>query len=169
MVEAVTPSAAAGQFEPVVLSVTEPQPSNPWMVASWEGTPGKTVLLQISGFQASYQELIALAVNTNGVLRRLPVHGVPLFGSKRLLAPALPSTYLDNALQHGTFADLAARYATPREGLSVMVGRYHDPQYPDTVYLLVQMPPEAKTYKVVLAWKNRESLEKDGDRGPDRD
>lgn len=167
-VQPVTPTAA-GQFESVAISVMSPQRSNSWTVASWEGTAGKTVVLQISSFQTSYQELVTVAVNTNDVLRRLPVQGVPLFGSQKLLVPALSSTYLEHALNRGTFVTLLARYATSLDGLSVVVGRNHDPQYPDAVYLQVQMPPEAKTYKVVLAWKNRAILEKGGDRGKERD
>jgi hypothetical protein len=163
-VQPVAPMATVvGQFEPVVLSVTSPQHSNPWMVASWEGLPGKTVLLQLSGYQANYQELVAVAVNTNGVLRRLPVQGIPLFGSRKLLAPAVSSNYLDHALERGAFGSLASKHATSLDGLSVVVGRNHDPQYPDTVYLLVQMPPGAKTYKIALAWKNRDELENDSD------
>ncbi len=160
--------AASGQFEPIVLSMTLPRGSNPWTVASWEGTPGKTAVVQISSYQTNYQELVAVAVNTNGVLRRLPVQSIPLFGRRKLLVPALSSNHLDYALERGAFVSLAAQHATSLDGLSVVVGRHHDPQYPDTVYLLVQMPPGAKTYKIALAWKNREDLETDSDDGQGR-
>lgn len=164
----VTPTAD-DPFDAVVLQVTPPQRSNPWLVASWQGSAGKTVVLKLSSYQANYQELVALAVNTDGVLRRLPIQGVSLFGSKRLLVPDLSSTYLAYALERGTFGALVTRYATPLNGLSVVVGRNDDPQYPDTVYFQVRMPPQAKIYKAVLAWKNRDILEKGGDSDKERD
>lgn len=164
----VNPTAGEA-FDSVGLHVTLPQRQNPWLVASWQGSAGKSVVLKLSSYQASYQELVALAVNTDGVLRRLPIQGVPLFGKQRPLVPDLSSTYLAHALERGTFGALVARYATPLDGLSVVVGRHHDPQYPDTVYFQVQMPPQTKTYKAVLAWKNRDILEKDGNGGKERD
>jgi len=53
--------------------------------------------------------------------------------------------------------------------LSIIVGRNANLYFPDTIYLLVQMPPQEKTYKVVLAWKDRETLQKgDGKNGGSR-
>ena len=96
-----------------------------------------------------------VALNTYGVLRRLPVRGIPLFGGQMLLAPALSSTYIAYALERGMFARHVLRHAASLDGLSVLVGRHHNLHFPDTVYVVAQMSPESKTYKIVLAWRDR--------------
>jgi hypothetical protein len=83
-------------------------------------------------------------------------HGVPLFGSQKRLAPAMPATYIDYRLERGTFAALMQKDAMSFDGLSVPVGRYHDRRYPDQLRVRVQTPPEAKQFTVVLAWKDRD-------------
>jgi len=126
-------------------------------------------VLEIRSQQVHYQELREVAVDSNGILRRLPVTGVPLFGSRQQLVPDFASTYIDYKLERGTFAASMARYATSFDGLSIIVGRNANLYFPDTIYLLVQMPPQEKTYKVVLAWKDRETLQKgDGKNGGSR-
>ena len=152
----------SGQFELVSLSVTLPQHRHPWKVVTWEGTPGHLALLQISSQQVHYQELREVAVDTNGTLRRLPVTGIPLFGKRQQFAPDFASTYLAYTLDQGSFTTKMAQYATSFDGLSIVVGRNSNLYYPDTIYLLVRMPAQAKTYKVVLAWRDRETL-RDGD------
>jgi hypothetical protein len=152
----------SGQLEPVSLSVTPPQPRNPWKIVTWEGTPGHFALLQISSQQVHYQELREVAVDTDGTLRRLPVTGIPLFGKRQQFAPDFASTYLTYTLDQGSFVTKMAQYAASLDGLSIVVGRNSNLYYPDTIYLLVRMPLQAKTYKVVLAWRDRETL-RDGD------
>lgn len=170
-VETVAPARdRSGRVEPVHLRVTPPQPRNPWEVVAWEGSPGNIAVLEIRSQQVHYQELREVAVDTNGVLRRLPVTGVPLFGSRQQLIPDFASTYIDYKLERGTFAACMAHYATSFDGLSIIVGRNANLYFPDTIYLLVHMPPQAKTYKVVLAWKDRETLQRgDGKDGGSRD
>jgi hypothetical protein len=90
------------------------------------------------------------------------VNGVPLFGPKKMLAPEFAATDISYRLETGRFVTKIIPYAESFDGLSIIVGRNHNLYFPDYVYVVVQMPPEAKTYKVVLAWKDRETL-RDGD------
>jgi hypothetical protein len=155
------PPATAGQRDATMVRLDAPRRENPWTSVVWEGPPGKTAVFQIHSNMSHYQELIDIAVSTDGVLRRLPVSGVPLFRPQPLPAPALSATYLSYALERGTFETLVARHAAPLDGLSIVVGRNANLHFPDSVYLVVHMPQEAKTYQVVLAWKDREELRKD--------
>ncbi len=109
-----------------------------------------------------------MAVKRDGVLRVLPVHGVPLFGSQKLLAPSRPSTYIEYRLELGTFDALMQKHTLSPDGLSVLVGRNHDPRYPDQLYVRVKMPPGAKQFTVVLAWKDRDELRHDNDEKEER-
>lgn len=149
-------SAALMQGGPTVVRTTSAQAGAPWITVVWEGTPGQTAIFRISSPLVHYQGLTQVAVNTDGVLRRLPVQGVPLFGRRKLLAPALSDNYIAYARERGTFEAWVAQHAVSHNGLSVVVGLSPDQQFPDAVYLLVQMPPEAKTYKVVMAWRDRD-------------
>jgi hypothetical protein len=145
------------------VAVDMPHGDDAWTTVEWDGEPGTHQVLRISSDDAHYQELTAVAVKRDGVLRVLPVYGIPLFGPQKLLAPAMPSTYIDYALERGTFDALMQQHAISSDGLSVLVGRYHDPRYPDRVYLRVQMPLDGKQYTVVLAWKDRDELRRDGE------
>lgn len=155
----------AKQLEAVTARIVPPQPHNPWMVVSWEGTAGKTVVLRIRSQQVHYQELREVAVDADGVLRRRTVSGIPLFGKKRVPVPDFSSTYIAYTLECGTFLNKAAKYAATLDGLSIVVGRNHDLYFPDDVYVVVQMSAQPQTYKIVLAWKDRERL-RDGTGGP---
>jgi hypothetical protein len=152
--------AVPGQTGPRVLASTPPRPGQPWMTVTWEGVPGQTVMFRLSSLLVHYQELMEVAVYTEGALRRLPVYGVPLFGNTQVPVPTLSDTYIATAIERGTFAAWVAEHAVAHDGLSVVVGRSHDQKFPDAVYLLVQMPAAARTYQVVLAWRDREDLHK---------
>jgi hypothetical protein len=148
---------------PQEIGVTAPRREEPWATVQWKGTPGQSIVFRITGRRVHYQALTALALQTHQMLRRLPVHRVPLFGSPKLLAPSMSSTYIDYRLERGTFTPVVTKHATAFEGLSVIVGRNDDLRYPDSVYLHVHMPPEPKQYTIVLAWKDRDALRKDAD------
>lgn len=149
-------------------SVRTPSRDDVWTRVQWEGTPGAYQLLRISSNDAHYQELTAVAVKRDGILRMLPVYGIPLFGPKKLLAPAMPSTYIEYRLEAGTFDALMQKHARSPDGLAVLVGRSHDPRYSDQLYIRVKMPPDAEPFTVVLAWKDRDELRQDSDERDDR-
>lgn len=128
---------------------------------AWDGEPGAYQVLRISSNDVHYQELTSVAVKRDGVLRVLPVRGVPIFGSKKLLAPEMPATYIEYRLERGTFDALMHEHAISPDGLAVLVGRNHDPRLPDQLYVRVKMPPDTKQFTVVLAWKDRDELRHD--------
>lgn len=151
-------TAAPGQTVPRIVASTSPTPGQPWSTVTWEGQPGQTMVFQLSSPLIHYQELVTVAVDTDGVLRRLPVYGVPLVGRGQLPAPSLSNTYIATQLERGTFTAWVAQHAASFDGLSIVVGRNHDQKFPDTVYVVLQMPPNATTYKVVMGWRDREEL-----------
>jgi hypothetical protein len=153
------PEAAGAPRTATVKMLSQP-PEPPWTQVVWESPAGSTAVFQIRSNTVHYQELTAIAVNVNGTLQRLPLSGVPLFGRQKLPAPVSSDTYLDYVRERGTFAAWVMRHAEERNGLSVVVGRNHNLFFPDIVYLVVHMPADARTYQVVLAWKDREELRK---------
>ena len=146
---------APDQSAPSPVSVTRPKPNNPWGATTWDGEAGQLMVFRIRGIQSDHQKLRRVAVLTDGVLTRYPVRRVPA-SPPRLPVPATAASYLVHALESGTFAAWAERRAASYDGLSVIVGRHHNPQESDTVYLVVRMPQAGWSYKVILGWEDLE-------------
>jgi hypothetical protein len=144
---------ALDQAAPLPVNVTLPKPNNPWGVTTWDGEAGQVVVFRIRGIQSNYQKLRRVAVQTDGVLTRLPVRGIPGSRLQPMQVPVTAATYLVHAMQNGTFAAWVERRAVSYDGLSVIVGRHHNAQESDTVYLVVRMPQTGRAYKVILGWK----------------
>ena len=144
---------AAGQSARFPVDVTLPKRNDPWGAITWDGEAGQLAVFRIRGIQSDHQKLRRVAVQTDGVLTRFPVRGIPASQSQRMQVPATAASYLTHALESGTFAAWVERRAVSYDGLSVIIGRHHNAQESDTVYLVVRMPPTGRSYKVILGWK----------------
>ena len=142
-----------GQPVPFSANVELPKRNDPWGVTTWDGDAGELAVFRIRGIQSDHQRLRRVAVQTDGVLTRFPVRGIPASQSQRMPVPATAASYLTHALESGTFAAWVERRAVSFDGLSVIIGRHHNPQESDTVYLVVRMPQTGRSYKVILGWK----------------
>ncbi len=167
-IRVISPKGVSRRPHQAGVTVNTPDGDDAWTRVQWDGAPGAYQVLRISSNDVHYQELTGVAVKRDGALRVLPVHGVPLFGSQKLSAPSMPSTYIEYRLERGTFDALMQKHAISPDGLSVLVGRNHDPRYPDQLYVRVQMPPDVKQFTVVLAWKDRDELRHDGEEKEER-
>ena len=139
-----------GQFP---VNVALPKPNNPWGATTWDGDAGELAVFRIRGIQSDHQKLRRVALQTDGVLTRFPVRGIPASQSQPMPVPATAASYLVHALESGTFGEWVERRAVSHDGLSVIVGRHHNAQESDTVYLVVRMPQTGRSYKVILGWK----------------
>ena len=144
---------APDQSAPAPVNVTFPKPNNPWGVTTWDGEAGQLAVFRIRGIQSDHQKLRRVAVQTDGILTRFPVRSIPASQSQRMQVPATAASYLVHALESGTFTAWIERRAVSYDGLSVIVGRHHNAQESDTVYLVVRMPETGRAYKVILGWK----------------
>lgn len=145
---------AGHALQPAPDSVGASKTNHPWAATTWEGEAGQLVVFRIRGNPNNHQKLRRVAVHTNDVLTRFAVRGIPASGSRRMQIPSAPASLLAHALRNGTFAGWAERHAEVYDGLSVIVGRDHNGQQLDTVYLLVRMPQAGREYKVVLGWED---------------
>ena len=141
------------QSAPFPARVTLPKRNDPWGATTWNGEAGRLAVFRIHGIQSDHQKLRRVAVLTDGVLTRFPVRGIPASQSRPMQVPATAASYLVHALESGTFAAWAERRAASYDGLSVIVGRHHNAQESDTVYLVVRMSQTGRAYKVILGWK----------------
>ena len=142
-----------GQSAPFAVNVTLSKRNDPWGVMTWDGEAGQLAVFRIRGIQSNYQKLKRVAVQTDGVLTRFPVRGIPVSRLQPMQVPATAAGYLTHALERGTFAAWVERRVVSHDGLSVIVGRHHNVQESDTVYLVVRMPQAGQAYKVILGWE----------------
>ena len=133
-----------------------------WTTYVFDGTPGDTVAFVVRSDMAAWQEIWEVAANPGGTLRRLSMAGPGLFGRFWQEVPEVSQDFLAHAAARGTFPQYVARRAKAVEGLSLVVGEGHDPVYdPDRLYVLLTLPPEPHTFKVVVGWRDHD------DRGGD--
>ena len=144
---------APDQSAPAPINVGSPKPNNPWGATTWDGNAGELAVFRIRGIQSDHQKLRRVAVRTDGILTRFPVRSIPASQSQRMQVPATAASYLVHALESGTFTAWIERRAVSYDGLSVIVGRHHNAQESDTVYLVVRMPETGRAYKVILGWE----------------
>lgn len=142
-----------GQPVPFSANVELPKRNDPWGLTTWDGEAGQVAVFRIRGIQSDHQKLRRVAVQTDGVLTRFPVRGIPASQTRPMQVPATAANYLTHALESGTFTAWVERRAVSYDGLSVIIGRHHNPQESDTVYLVVRMPQTGRSYKVILGWK----------------
>ena len=147
-------SMLAGRSAPSHVNIKLPKPDEPWGAATWEGDTGQLVVFRIRGTHSSYQKLRRVALQSDGVLIRFPVHGLPASQPRRLQIPATSDLQLAHKIRSGTFAAWVERHAASYDGLSVIVGRHHNAEQSDTVYLAVRTPQTGRAYKVVLGWED---------------
>jgi hypothetical protein len=106
----------------------------------------------------AWQQVEDVAANVNGTLRRLSIGGPGIFGGSREV-PQVSQDLLANAVDRGTFPQWVAQHAKAVDGMSFVVGQGNNPSNdPDRLYVLLKLPPEPHTFKVVVGWKDRRNL-----------
>lgn len=126
-----------------------------WTTYVFDANPTDTVAFVVKTDMVAWQEVWDVAGTVGGTLRRLSLGNPALFGPSRAEVPEVSQDFLANAADQGTFPQWVAQHAKAVDGLSVVVGQGGDLLYrPDRVYLLLKLPPEPHTFKVVIGWKN---------------
>jgi len=157
---------AYGGTIPPQVAVVPATRQQAWTTVVWDGQPGDTVVFVVKSDMAAWQEVWAVAADAGHGLRRLSVGGPALFGHAWQQVPEVSYTFLANAVDQGNFARWVADHAQPVEGLSVVVGRGYSPFYtPDRVYARIQLPPNSRTFKLVIGWRDRNDRNTDKGKG----
>jgi hypothetical protein len=128
-----------------------------WSTVVWEANPGERVAFVVRSDMAAWQEVWDLAANGTGVLRRMTIGGPSLFGGHSREVPAVSQNFLANAVDRGTFVTWLQQHANPVGGMYLAVGRRHEVfTTADRVYMLLTLPAEPHTFKVVVGWKDHD-------------
>jgi hypothetical protein len=122
------------------------------------GNPGHTIAFVVKSEMHAWQEGWAVAANPEGTLRQLSIGGPALFGRQGREVPEVSYDYIANAVDRGTFVPWLERNAKAMHGMSVVAGRGRSFFYtPDRVYVVSKLPPEPRTYKLVIGWRDHDN------------
>ena len=98
-----------------------------------------------------------MAANPGGTLWRLSMAGPGIVGRFWQEVPQVSQAFLADAVDRGTFPQYVAQRAKAVDGMSLVVGQGHDTFYdPDRLYVLITLPPEPHTFKVVVGWRDHD-------------
>jgi hypothetical protein len=67
-------------------------------------------------------------------------------------------SFLANAVDRGTFLQYVAQRPKAVDGMSLVVGQGYAMHYaPDRLYVVLKLPPEPHTFKVVIGWRDHDN------------
>jgi hypothetical protein len=126
-----------------------------WSTYVFDANPGDTVAFVVRTDMVAWQQVMDVAADANGTLRRLSIGGPGIFGGSREV-PQVAQEFLANAVDRGTFPQWVAQHAKAVDGMSFVVGQGDNPQYdPDRVYIILKLPAQPHTFQAVIGWQDR--------------
>jgi len=133
-----------------------------WTTVVWDANPGERVAFVVRSDMAAWQEVWDIATNGTGVLRRLTIGGPSLFGGQSREVPDVSQNFLANAADRGTFVTWLQQHAKPIGGMYLVSGRRNELiNSADRVYMLLTLPAEPRTFKVVVGWQDHDDRSDD--------
>ena len=145
-----------GGTTPTRVSLLPATHQQDWTTYVFDGNPGDTVAFVVRTDTHAWQEVWDVAANPDGTFRRLSIGGPGIFGGSREV-PQVSQDFLANAIDRGTFPQWVAQHANAIDRMSFVVGQGGNPDNdPDRLYVLLKLPPEPHTFKVVVGWKDRQ-------------
>lgn len=140
---------------PSRLSVLPATKEQAWTTLVWKGKPGERMAFLVRSYMAAWQEVWDIAANPEGVLRRLSLGGPGLFGGQTREVPTVSVNFIANAVDRKTFVPWLQERAKSIGGMAFAVGRRNEFfTSVDRVYMLLTLPPESHTFKVVIGWRD---------------
>lgn len=140
-----------------------------WDEVRWEGQPGEQSVWVVAASTPRNQELYRVALRGKGPLRQFMPYTIPGNAAKAR-AVKFPLHFLWVEEERGTvWRRYVSRVLDLGEGIGTVVGENHNPVFADHVYVIVSHQAEPTTYKVVLVWRRRESVDRGHLEGPGND
>jgi hypothetical protein len=151
-----------GGKAPERLSVLPTTKEQAWTTLIWNGNAGDTYAFVVKSDMVAWQQVRFVAANPEGTLRQLAIGNPSLFGGLSYEVPEVSHDFLANAADQRLFPRWVQQNAKSLNGLSIVIGQGHSLFYnPDRVYIVLSTPPDPRTFKVVIGWRDHD------DRGTD--
>jgi hypothetical protein len=148
---------AYGGTVPTRVSLLPATRHQDWSMYVFDANPGDTVAFVVRTDMYAWQEVMDVAADANGTLRRLSIGGPGIFGKSSREVPQVSEDFLANAVDRGTFPQWVAQHAKAVDGMSFVVGQGDNPQSdPDRVYIVLKLPPQPHTFQTVIGWKDHQ-------------
>jgi len=145
-------SFAAVQARPLGQAPTE----GPWQELRWEGKPGERSVWVVRGEGIAQQGAVGVGLRASSGEFRHYIPFVPSPGTWKVRAARLGLDLVD--FWYGRDG-LWERYLGGRldltAGVAAVVAENPNAVYADSVFLVIEQPPTATTYDVVIAWRQR--------------
>jgi len=127
-----------------------------WDETRWEGQPGEQSVWAVRPSSRLPQELVRTALKGTGPLRQFQPYAVP--GGTKVSVLRMPLSYIAFGEERGTLwrRDLASRLDLSH-GIGAVVGLNDNLSFPDNITIVVSHAPVPTTYKVVIAWRLRDT------------
>jgi hypothetical protein len=152
---------AYGGTTPTRVSLLPARRHQAWTTYVLDGNPGDTVAFVVRTDMVAWQEVMDVAADVNGTFRGLSIGGPGIFGGSREVSE-VSQNFLATAVDRGTFPQYVAQRAKAVDGMSFVVGQGGNPDYdPDRLYVLLKLPPEPHTFKVVVGWRDHDNRASD--------
>jgi hypothetical protein len=146
---------AYGGTTPTHVSLLPATRHQDWSTYVFDANPGDTVAFVVRTDMVAWQQVMDVAADANGTLRRLSIGGPGFFGGSREV-PQVAQEFLANAVDRGTFPQWVAQHAKAVDGMSFVVGQGDNPQYdPDRVYIILKLPAQPHTFQAAIGWQDR--------------
>jgi hypothetical protein len=140
---------------PERLSILPTTRDQAWTTLVWDANPGETMAFVVKTDMVAWQQIWMLGANPEGMLRRLTIGGPSWFGRRSYEVSGVSYDFLANAADQGIFPSWMAQNAPSLHGMSLVIGqgrhRFYDP---DRLYIVLKLPTEPHTYKVVVGWRD---------------
>jgi hypothetical protein len=144
-----------GGKAPARLSVLPATQDQSWTTFVWDSEPGDTAAFVVKTYMVAWQQVRFVAASAGEGLRQLFIGGPGFFGHQWQQVPDVSYSFLANAADQGTFTAWMEGHATPLGGMYLAVGRgINRFLSPDRLYTVIKLPPESRTFKLVLGWKD---------------
>lgn len=168
--------AASFRAEKVLAEVRHAEGSRRWDEVVWQGTPGERSIWVIAPTTTRTQEVIHLA------LQGTPLGADPAalryYQPYRVAGSPSPQTAVTYPLDFVRFYEdrgpvlwdrYLSRSTSLGQGIAAVVGENSNPSFADWVYLVIQHPPRATTFKAVVGWERRRGADRSNlEGGPSR-
>jgi hypothetical protein len=162
--------ALSGSFRAVkVIAEIKPAEGNRrWDEVAWTGNPGERSVWVIAPTTTRTQEVVHVALQGTPVaVGETPAlrHYLPY----RVTGSPVPQTAVTYPLAFVRFYEdrgpaLWDRYLSRStglgQGMAAIVGENSNPSFADWVYIVIQHPPQATTFKAVVAWERRRGADR---------
>jgi len=162
--------ALAGSFRAVkvIAEIKPAEGGRRWDEVVWVGNPGERSVWVIAPTTTRTQEVVHVALQGVSVAAgESPAlrHYLPY----RVTGSPVPQTAVTYPLDFVRFYEdrgpiLWDRYLSRStglgQGIAAIVGESSNPLFADWVYIVIQHPPQATTFKAVVAWERRRSADR---------